>query len=195
MKIILTALALMAIFIGPAISAGLDTSTSTAIFEAGPFAIITNQGMQKSDLYGIDTIPTFWFDPVTVRELVQENYYKFEISDVVSIGGELSINTPLIIYITENLNATLNDFAFTNKAIKEISIGRIRTINTTLYSGDVDGVEPHYVEFFVDGFKCLIYTPDSFESYFIERVQNIDIIRKDDFKNYVDKLWTPPTTR
>jgi hypothetical protein len=191
MKQTLILLALMAIIIPEALA-------SVSVFEAGPFAIILNQNMEKTEiLSSVSTIPVLWFTPVTSklyakesRELIKENYYEFEISDAVLFPDATSINHPMTVFITENLNRSLSDFAFTGKPVKEISVGRLRLINTTLYSGDWMEQTPHYVEFSIDGFKCLIYHQDISETSFIERLQNIDIIKKADLKNYTSILWT-----
>lgn len=164
---------------------------STVVLEAGPFAIILDEYLEETDAGGMDLLKTFSFGAVSSRELIKENYYNLEIGGVIAKGEYGSVSKyPTQIEVSEKPLGTM--FLFTPEAVKEITVGKLRPINATLFTGKTENdFNPYFVNYTVDGIYCIVYTPNTGEDSMTEFLENFDVIRKTDLKNYdLSKLWS-----
>ena len=180
------------------------SSASTVIFEAGPFIIILNETMEKSELGSLDILPVVWFDPagtlhtmpVKSREklddLLEANYYEFHISSLIGNVDDMgAVGHPTTIMISDKPVEGVGKFAFTPRAVKEVTVGRLQPINTTLYTGEWVKQTPYFVNFTVNGIYCCVYNQNTGERTITDMLKGLDIIRKGDLRQYnLSKLWS-----
>ncbi len=164
---------------------------STVVLEAGPFAIVLDEHLESMDLAGADLLKTFSFEPVTSRELIKDNYYNLKIGSIIAENEYGSVSKyPTNIEISEKPLEPI--YLFTPEAAKKITVGKIRPVNTTLFTGKFgDNLTPYFVNYTVDEIYCSIYTPNTDEDSMTEFLKNFDVIRKTDLEDYsISKLWS-----
>lgn len=164
---------------------------STVVLEAGPFAIVLDEHLEEMDVGGIDLLKTFSFGSVSSRELIKGNYYNLEIGGIIAKGEYGSVSEyPTQIEVSEKPLGSM--FLFTPEMVKEITVGKLRPVNTTLYTGNPDNdLTPYFVNYTVDGIYCIVYEPNTDEDSMTDFLKNFDVIRKADLGNYnLSKLWS-----
>jgi hypothetical protein len=84
------------------------------------------------------------------------------------------------------------DFYFTFKPepVKNMSIGRLDLVNTTLYKGSWEEQTPHLAAFTMGNFSCCIYNQDITQDKMEDLLGRIDIVGKEDIATYLPLLWT-----
>ena len=161
---------------------------SIVVFEAGPYAIILDEHLETMEIGDVTGWQVFGFEPITSRELIKSNYYSLRITSLLEKDNAGVIGIPKFIEISEK---PLEDIPlFVPKKVKEISVGRLRPINTTLWTGEINGKTPYFVNFMIDGFYCTVYDPDTYETSVTDFLKNLDIIKKEDLGKYTSELWT-----
>ncbi len=164
-------------------------SGSTVIFEAGPYAIIMDKTMDIMDVSNTNFWPgVFGFEPIQSRDLVKSNYYELKFTGLLEKDSSGIIGVPEFIEISEK--PLEGGAVFTPKQVKDITVGRLRPVKTTLLTGEYSGKTPYFVEFTVDGFYCRVYNPNTDESSMTDFLQKLDIIKKDDIGKYAANLWS-----
>lgn len=168
----------------------LPADASIIMFEAGPFAIIMDKDIEKTEIGDLELWPTFGFEPVASRELAKENYYNLKIGSVLADGESgLVSKYPMVVEISEK--PIEDEFNFIPEAVKEITVGRIYPINTTLYTGKYNGRTPHFVNFSTDGIYCTVYDPNTSETTITEFLNGFSVIRKEDLGKYnLSMIWS-----
>ncbi len=172
-----------------------SVNAGTVLFEAGPFAIIMDEDMEIGEIGGADLWSLVGFEPITSRDLIKDNYYNLKIGSVlVDDEAGLVSKYPTSIEISEMPSGSV--FLFTPTPVKEVTVGKLRPINTTLYTGNfttLSGTQmtPYFVNFSADDIYCIVYKPNSYERSMIEFLENFDVIWKEDLGTYdLAKLWS-----
>ena len=166
-------------------------NASTVMFEAGPFAIIMDKDLEIIELTGSDAWTMIGFDPVTSRELIKDNYYSLKVGTVLADGETgLVSRVPMFIEISEK---PIDDmYLFVPEEVKNITVGKINPINTTLFTGKpTNGLTPYLVDFASEGIYCVVYDPDTSETSMEDFLKGFSVIRKVDLGKYdLSKLWS-----
>lgn len=164
---------------------------STIIFEAGPFAIITDKDIEIFELGDLKTWSTFGFEQISSRELIKDNYYELKIGTALAKDESgLMSKYPMLIMASEK--PLSNTFLFTPSEVKEVTVGRINQINTTLYTGETSNdLTPYFVNYSSNGIYCTVYDPSTSETTITEFLKGFSIIRKADLGNYnLSSIWS-----
>jgi|GEM_PF-2542826 len=173
------------------ISSIVIVEASTVIFEAGPFAVIMDKDMEIMDIGGAEAWNTIGFEPIISRELVKDNYYNIKIGTVLAKGESgLVSEYPTVIEISEK---PIDDtFLFTPEAVKEITVGQLNPVKTTLFTGKTaNDLTPYFVNFTLDEIYCTVYEPNSSETSMTDFLKAFSVIRKKDLGKYdLSKLWS-----
>jgi hypothetical protein len=173
------------------ISTVMMADASTVMLEAGPFAIILDEYLESMKLGGMDLLNTFSFGSITSRELIKENYYNLKIGGVIAKGeyGSVSKYSTQIEVSQKPLGSM---FLFTPEVAKEITVGKLRPVNTTLFTGRTENnLTPYFVNYTVDGIYCIVYNPNTDENSMTDYLKNFDVIPKTDLGKYnLSKLWS-----
>lgn len=172
-----------------------SVNAGTVLLEAGPFAIIMDEDMEIREIGDTDLWNLIGFERITSRELIKDNYYNLKMGSVL-VDGEVGLVSkyPAWIEISESPSSSV--FLFTPIPVKEVTVGRLRPINTTLYTGNfttLSGTQmtPFFVNFSADGIYCTVYKPNTYERSMIEFLENFDVIWKEDLGTYdLAKLWS-----
>lgn len=173
------------------ILAAIAVDASTVIFEAGPFAIIMDKDMEIMEIGGAEMWNTIGFEPITSRELAKKNYYDLKIGSAI-VDGEYGVvgKYPMIVEVSDE---PIDDMLlFTPESVRNITMGKINPINTTLYTGTTSNeLTPYFVNFTSDGIYCTVYDPNTSESTITEFLTGFSVIRKADLEKYdLSKLWS-----
>lgn len=172
-----------------------SVNAGTVLLEAGPFAIIMDEEMEIYDFGDLESWKLIGFEPITSRELIKDNYYNLKIGSVlVDDEAGLVSKYPTSVEISETPSGSF--FLFTPTPVKEVTVGKLRPINTTLYTGNfttLSGTQmtPYFVNFSANGIYCTVYEPNTHERSMIEFLENFDVIWKEDLGTYeLAKLWS-----
>jgi hypothetical protein len=161
------------------------------IVEAGPYAIIMDQDIEINEAGGTNFWHVFGFEHVDSRELIRSNYYDLKMTGLFEKDETGFISVPKSIMFSEKPLGTI--YFFTPKKVKNVTVGRLNPINTTLWSGTswADSKKmPYLANFTIDGLYCEVYDPNTSESSITEFLKDLDIIKKDDIGKYASKLWS-----
>lgn len=166
-------------------------SATLAMYEAGKAVICIEDDFEKNDLLTfLDTYPTIYFEPITSREEVKNNEYNLTFTDISILSNDMSaVAKPTKIMISDKPFDLTSVFAFESEPVKNISIGRLGVVNTTLYKGSWLEQTPHVVAFTVGNFSCCIYNQDIRQDEMEDLLGRIDIVRKEDLAAYLPRLW------
>jgi hypothetical protein len=171
----------------------IQATASLTIYEAGKVAICIDEKFEKTELGSMfDIYPTRYFEPVKSRDEVKNNEYTLVISKVTIVSpGDLGmVDKPIRVMISDNpfdLNAT---FSFISLPVKNVQVGRLGQINTTLYNGSWSEQTPHLVTFSEGNFSCCIYGQDIKQDDMEDFLSRIDVVDKSDLATYLSSLWT-----
>jgi hypothetical protein len=168
-------------------------SATLAMYEAGKAVICIDDDFEKNEIGSmVDYYPTLYFEPANSREEVRNNEYTFVKTDVsIMTPGDLAIVTkPIRVMISDDAIDINESFTFVPNPVKNISIGKLGLINTTLYAGSWEDQTPHLVAFTEGNFSCCIYGQDIKQDEIEDFLSKIDVISKEDLADYLPKLWT-----
>jgi len=169
-------------------------SSSLAIYEAGNAAICIDHDFEKKDLAIslFDTYPTIYFEPISSREEVKNNEYNLIFTDIGILDNSdlAKVSKPIRIMISDLPFDLESLFVFELNPVKNITIGKLGLINTTLYNGSWQKQTPHLVAFEEGDFSCYIYGQDIDQDDMEEFLAHIDILSKEDLAANLPQLWT-----
>jgi hypothetical protein len=182
---------LFSVLMAIALCAIVLADASTIIFEAGPFAIIADKNIEIFELGDLETWSTFGFEPITSRELIKDNSYELKMGTTLAKDESgLMSKYPMIIELSEK--PTNPVFLFTPIEVKEITVGRINQINTTLYTGRTSNdLTPYFINFTSNGIYCTVYDPNTSETTITDFLKGFSVIRKADLGNFnLSAIWS-----
>lgn len=171
----------------------MNGSASLAMYEAGKAVICIDEDIEKSDLLSaMDVYPAIYFEPITSREEVKDNYYRLLINKITIMTSMdlATMDKPTSITISDKPLVGEDIFVFDIVPKKNVSIGKLGLVNTTMYSGDWMDQTPHFVIFSGNGFYCCIYNQDISEKSFLDLIGRVDILNKSELASKLSHLWS-----
>ena len=83
-------------------------------------------------------------------------------------------------------------YLFTPEAVKEVTVGKIKPLKTTLFTGKTtNDLTPYFVNFTSDEIYCIVYDPNTSETSMTDFLKGFSVIRKADLGKYdLSKLWS-----
>jgi hypothetical protein len=183
---------------------GCSAQASTAILEAGPFAIVLDQDLDVGRYGSYEQWQVIGYEPITTREDVKADAYtlkiwEFTLLDKVKKTALMDTNDYTSIEVrrgTRPPEIRYRGFTFTPEPVGNVTVGRLRPIETTLYTGSIEGTystkTPYLVAFYVDGISCLVYVVNTDELLMKLFLSRLDVVWKEDLSTYnLTKLWEP----
>ncbi len=173
-----------------------QASATMAMYEAGKAVICIDEDFEKGDssISLFDTYPTIYFEPISSREEVKNNEYNLIFTDIgIMDKSNLDVavvSKPITIMISDLPLDPESLFVFDINPVKNIKIGKLGLVNTTLYNGSWQEQTPHLVAFAEGNFSCCIYGQDIRQKDMEDFLARIDIISKDALSANLPKLWT-----
>jgi hypothetical protein len=169
-------------------------SASLAMYEAGKAVICIDDDFEMDDskLSLLEMYPTIYFEPISSREDVRNNNYNLIFTDIgiLSKSDFATVFKPIRIMISDQPFDPVSTFTFKPTPAKNITVGKLGLVNTTLYSGSWEKQTPHFVTFTEGNFSCCIYGQDIDQEEMEDFLKRIDVVNKSDLAIYLPSLWT-----
>lgn len=170
-------------------------AASLTMYEAGKVVICVDDDLEVADPEWsmFETYPSVYFEPIDSREQVQDNFYKLHLNKIMlmEVGDvtDAMIDKPTSIMISDKPLVGSDLFSFEGQPVKNVTVGKLGLVNTTLYTGEWSSQTPHFVTFEGNGFYCCIYNQDISMVSFTEQLARIDVLAKTDLPTYLSRLW------
>jgi len=169
----------------------MPVSANLVMFEAGNAVICIDDELEKKELGDtINFYPSIYFDPVT-REHAKKNEYTLSINEITITSPEhLGVVSIPIRVMISNMPFDLGIFTFSPTPVKNVVVGKLGRINTTLYNGSLEDQTPYLVTFTDGNLSCCIYDQDGTQKDMEDFLKRIDIISKEELPSKLPLLWT-----